>query len=91
MNKLKVGYAVANINPMLGIELEGYYQVRVCEGIKDSLEVTALALACGDRRVALVTLDLCLIQTAFADHLREAVAAATGLKKSDIYKFLQNG
>jgi len=85
MQQLKVGYAVSNIDPMIGIELEGYYQIRKCEGIKDSLEVTVLALECGSKRVALITLDLCLIQTAFANRLRAFVSEATGLAKDEIY------
>ena len=85
MKQLKVGYAVSNIDPMLGIELEGYYQVRVCAGIIDSIETCAVALALGDKKVALVSVDLCLMQTAFCNRLREAVAAQTGLAKTDIY------
>ena len=85
MNKLQAGFARANINPMLGIGVSGYYQVRVADKILDDLEVNCLALAVDDTRVALITFDLCVPNNACYDMCREAVSQATGLPLEAVY------
>ena len=40
MNTLKIGYAQANINPPLGIGIEGYYVPRYAKGFLDDLLVS---------------------------------------------------
>ena len=85
MNQLKVGYAVANIDPMIGIEVCGYYQVRISEGNLDPLEVCVTTLALGDKKVAMVALDLCYVDTPLNDAIKAEVSAATGLALDEIY------
>ncbi|MBO5938995.1 MAG: hypothetical protein J6Q82_05800 [Clostridia bacterium] len=85
MNQLKVGYAVSNIDPMIGIEVCGYYQVRISEGNLDPLEACVTALEFGEKRIAMVALDLCLLSTRVNDKIRVAVSEATGLAMDEIY------
>ncbi|MBQ2999356.1 MAG: DUF2070 family protein [Clostridia bacterium] len=85
MNQLKVGYAVANIDPMIGIEVCGYYQVRISEGNLDPLEVCVTALELGEKRVAMIALDLCYLETPLNDAIKEEVSKATGLATDEIY------
>ena len=85
MNQLKVGYAVANIDPMIGIEVSGYYQVRISEGNLDPLEVCVTALELGEKRVAMIALDLCYLDTSVNDKIRKTVSEATGLAVDEIY------
>jgi len=85
MNQLKVGYAVANIDPMIGIEVCGYYQVRISEGNLDPLEVCVTALELGEKRVAMIALDLCYLDTPLNDAIKEEVSKATGLATDEIY------
>lgn len=85
MNQFKVGYAVSNIDPMIGIEVCGYYQVRISEGNLDPLEACVTALELGDKRIAMIALDLCLLHTSVNDKIRVAVSEATGLAMDEIY------
>ena len=85
MNQLKVGYAVSNIDPMIGIEVSGYYQVRISEGNLDPLEVCVTALELGEKKVAMISLDLCYLDTPVNDKIRVAVSEATGLALDEIY------
>ena len=74
MNQFKVGYAAANIDPMTGIEVCGYYQVRISEGNLDPLEVCVTALELGEKRVAMIALDLCYLETPLNDAIKEEVS-----------------
>ena len=59
MNLLQAGFSRVDITPMLGIGLHGYYKPRYAEGVLDPLEINALALACGDERAVLLSIDHC--------------------------------
>ena len=85
MSIFKVGFARVNINPMLGIAIEGYYVPRFARGILDDLESSALALALGERRILMISVDCCGIEAKLSRHYREAIAAATGVAWEDIF------
>ena len=59
MNTLQAGFARVNVTPPLGIFVRGYYKPRYAEGVLDELEINALALACGDSKVLLLSIDHC--------------------------------
>lgn len=79
------GSARIEITPPFKTELFGYPEPsRICEpniaGVLDSLQARTLYLQIAqDDAVLLVVLDLCLLHTADADHLRSAIAEKTGL------------
>ena len=70
---------------MIGIEVSGYYQVRISEGNLDPLEVCVTALELGEKKVAMISLDLCYLDTPVNDKIRVAVSEATGLALDEIY------
>ena len=84
-NLLKAGFSRVDITPMMGIGIEGYYVDRFADGVLDPLEANALALACGDSRAVLLSLDNCGIPTALQLQYKAAISAATGLKSEEIY------
>ena len=75
MNTLRVGFARVNITPPMGIFVEGYYKERLADGVLDDLEINALALACVDSKVLLLSVDHCGLDkdscTAFRRHISE--------------------
>lgn len=79
-----VGFSRLDITPPLGVNLEGYFHQRLCEGILDVLEVNAVAVKKGDDTVVLITLDSEACDTAFYDLAREEVAKATGISKAGV-------
>ncbi|MBQ2696719.1 MAG: hypothetical protein IJF61_05400 [Clostridia bacterium] len=84
MNNLQAGFGRVNINPMMGIEIAGYYQVRRAEGILDDLEINALALSTGEKKVVLMTIDHCGVKKPIMDRIRSAAAERCGLPVESI-------
>lgn len=85
MNTLQAGFSRVNVTPMMGIPIRGYFKVRLADGVLDELEVNALALACGDTKVLLMTMDCCAINTHDVNDFRANVAAVTGIPEDAVY------
>ena len=85
MNRLQAGFSRLDITPMLGIGMCGYFQERHAQGVLDPLEVNALALACGDQKLLLISLDTGEIDTATMDWMREAVEEAAGVELPAVF------
>lgn len=83
MNRLEAGFARVNITPMLGVGIGGYFIPRYVEGILDEIEINALALACGEDKAVLISIDAMDLKDAadFAQHISEV----TGLPTESIY------
>ncbi len=80
MRQLQAGFARADVTPMMGIGISGYYVPRNARRVLDALEVCALALACGEERAVLLSIDNCgLAPTSTFDACRQRVAEALGL------------
>lgn len=68
INNLKVGFARVNITPMMGINISGYFKVRLADGVLDDLEINAIAVNSGKNTVLMLSIDLCGIN---AETLKE--------------------
>ena len=55
---LKAGFARIDITPPFGINIEGYYEPRIADGILDPLLATAIVFDDGERRAALLSVDI---------------------------------
>ena len=53
----KVGYSSININPDLGIAINGYYVPRFAKGFLDDLTASAVALSFNDTKAILISID----------------------------------
>ncbi len=84
MSKLQVGYSKGIINPPMGIGIGGYFIPRFAKGILDDLEVGVLVLSHGDERVALVSVDACLISKTLVDRYTETVESLTGIPRDNV-------
>ena len=79
MRQLQAGFARADVTPMMGIGISGYYVPRNARRVLDALEVCALALACGEERAVLLSIDNCgLAPTSTFDACRQRIAEALG-------------
>ena len=76
---LQAGFARVNVNPPLGIDINGYWVRRTAEGFLDDLEVNALALKNGDKTVLLIAVDNVGIAQIFYDDFRKSISEKTGL------------
>ena len=85
MNTLQAGYSKVNVNPMLGIPINGYFKPRYAEGILDDLEIVAVALACGDTKTLLMAIDNLHLNTNLVKEYQEKIVQKTGLEKEAIF------
>lgn len=78
---LTAGVARTRLTPFWGVELTGwgYYIERRWQRIHDDLNATALVVDDGDKQVALVTLDLMVVDAGFTQRTRERIGRDTGL------------
>ena len=71
--EFRAGVAKADLKPPYGIQMAGY-GIRYSKGTLDPLEARALVLSDGQRKLALVTLDLCYtFDPAIMDEIRAGV------------------
>ena len=85
MNTLQAGYSKVNVNPMLGIPINGYFKPRYAEGVLDDLEIVAVALACGDIKILLMSIDNLHTPTNLANAYRERISRKTGVPTDGIF------
>ena len=85
MNKLQAGFARVNITPMMGIELVGYFFERPAEGVLDDIEINALALACGDEKAVILSIDNEGLERNVTNDFRLYISQQTGLSMEAIY------
>ncbi|MCI0418805.1 MAG: hypothetical protein L0387_06165 [Acidobacteria bacterium] len=77
--QFRAGAATSNITPWLGISSNGGMQDRVPQHVHDELHARALVLDDGQTRLALVTVDSCMVPRQIFDTARKLVHQHTGL------------
>lgn len=85
MNKLMAGFARVDVTPPLGIAINGYFVPRIADGVRDPLEINCLALACGEQKAVLLSMDNTGIANEVLALIIPAVMEATGLEKEAIF------
>ena len=81
----KVGYALANINPKMGYGIMGYYIPRYVKGFLDDLETSAVVIGFDERKIAIISVDVCSLTVAQADKIKEVVSKKTSISVDDIF------
>lgn len=84
MNNLSVGFSRVNVTSKLGVNIAGYYQLRIADGVLDEQEINALAFACGDQKAVMLSIDHCGIKQSIADDYRAHISTETGLDEEAI-------
>jgi neutral ceramidase len=77
--QIRAGAATSNITPWLGISSNGGMQDRVPQHVHDELHARALVLDDGQTRLALVTIDSCMVPRQILDAAKRIVHQHTGL------------
>lgn len=85
MNIFKAGYAKVNINPSLGIGIDGYFVPRFAKGFLDDLEAASLVLRLNKKTIVLITVDICSLSTDLVKKYIDMIQIATGVKKDNIF------
>jgi neutral ceramidase len=86
---LEAGIARTLINPPLDIPSGMWVAQKHVrgEGLDMDLSATALVLADGDLKVAILDFDLCFLSDAQAAAIQSAVSAATGIPAANVFPF----
>jgi len=83
--ELKVGVGRVEVTPPLGSLLVGYgSRERLAESVRDPLNVTAMVLQRGERRVAIIGLDWCTIHQNVVALMRQEIHEHTPILPHDI-------
>ena len=75
---LKAAYAQEIITPPAGVDLAGYFNERLNEGMYDDLFVKVVALEIDGKRTAFISLELCSITKVMFDAIKAKVDAEFG-------------
>lgn len=81
---ISIGIAKREINPAPGALLFGYPQERRGHVVADDLNATVLVLRSGETTAAIIALDVCLIDEAETQAIREAVRERTGVPAAHV-------
>ena len=79
------GFARADITPMFGIPITGYYKPRYAEGVLDALEINAVAVKKNNNTALLFTIDNCGVGSNVLDVYRKEIAKAAGVDESAVF------
>ena len=85
MNKLNVGFSKVNINPPLGISIAGYYVPRFAKGFLDDTNLSVIAVECDGKKIIVVSVDVCHLDTALVRSCAEKIEEATGVAKENVF------
>lgn len=81
---LRVGTYETDTTPRLGTHLIGGFGPRVSVHVKDPLHAKALVVDNGDTQVALVTVDLCMIERAEVDAAKARIQERMGIPPQNV-------
>src|SRR4030095_3326337 len=79
LRQFRAGAATSNITPWLGISSNGGMQDRVPQQVHDELHARALVLDDGQTRLAVVTVDSCMVPREILDAAKKLVHQHSGL------------
>jgi len=84
VSMLKAGFAQADITPKEPVELAGYFNRRVSQGVLDPLFAKALVLDEGGKRLALIVLDLIGVSGELTERIRGRLSEGVGLPAGSV-------
>ncbi len=82
---LKVGFSRVNINPMMGIEIDGYFIERRADGVLDDLEANAIAIEQNGTKILMISVDHLGIEKEQINAYKSLITEATGVDADCIY------
>ena len=82
--EFKAGFARVDVTPPIGTGLSGYSRVRISDGIKDTLDLNAVAFSDGTNRAVVISADIINFR-AYYNLYRQQVAQAAGLPPEAVF------
>ncbi|OIN97514.1 hypothetical protein AUJ66_03235 [Candidatus Desantisbacteria bacterium CG1_02_38_46] len=78
------GASRVDISPPKGTSMMGYFHERRSEGVHDPIFSNALVLSDGNKKIAIVSVDLCALQLPMTQKIRKIAERKTGIPKNNI-------
>ena len=75
-DEFKAGFARVDVTPPIGTGLSGYSRVRISDGIKDTLDLNAVAFSDGKNTAVVISADIINLRAYFNLYRKQAAAAA---------------
>lgn len=85
MSTFKAGFGRVNVNPMMGIDISGYYQVRKADGVLDDLEANAIAFSLDDKKMVMLCIDALGFSKSIMDDFRASIAEKCSIPKECVF------
>ncbi len=82
---LKAGFARIDITPPLGMEVAGYYEKRVADGVIDPLLATAVAFNDGEKTGIVIAVDIIQMSQLGTACMREMIAKKLGIDSDAVF------
>ncbi len=82
--EFKIGVAIEDITPPIGMRVGGNYVSPVSKGVHDPLLAKAIVFQQGETRAAIVVCDLTGVSLDISNQAREAASKATGIPVANI-------
>ena len=82
---LKAGFARIDITPPLGMEVAGYYEKRVADGIIDPLLATAVVFNDGEKTGVVIAVDIIQISQLAISGMKEMISKKLGIDSDAIF------
>jgi neutral ceramidase len=83
-NQFKAGAAKVDITPPLGTFINGDFVAHYAQLIHDELYAKALVMQQGDKLIAIVVVDICVMPKDFLDEIKSEINRRIGIKPEDI-------
>ncbi|MBE6649762.1 MAG: hypothetical protein E7613_00475 [Ruminococcaceae bacterium] len=81
---MKVGFGRLDITPPFGTPLDGYYEKRTLDSIKDNLYLNAIALNDGENTIVLISADIIGIMISDCKLIQKRISERLGIKEENI-------
>ncbi len=75
----QAGFARVDVTPPLGTELTGYFSRRFADGVRDPIQLNALAITQGEDTALLITADFMYINEKAVTHYRTLISEELGI------------
>ncbi len=80
-----VGFGRVNVTPAMGIEIDGYFNIRIADGVLDELEANAVAFEYNGKRTVMISVDHLGLRRTLLDSYKKKISEKTGLKYDEIF------
>ncbi len=81
----QVGFGRVNVTPNMGIDVAGYFKVRIADGVLDELEANAIAYEVNGKKALMISVDNLGLKDPFVTEYRKNIAKVTGLDEESIF------